>query len=107
MSWKNRVIKYATVFVVFILILNPETFHLALFIDAAGLEILLLLFQIHIIAIGTEIYKRILKSLDLLSHPGYWEFRIYQLSVFSMSKEAIMMHVLVFSAIISFVVNVI
>ena len=49
MSWKNRLWKYATALVVVLLFLNPEMAQLALFIDAAGLELFLLLIEIQVI----------------------------------------------------------
>ncbi len=51
MDLKNKAWKYATVFVVALIILNPEAINLALFIDAIGLDIFLMLFEIQVISI--------------------------------------------------------
>ena len=48
---KNKAWKYATAFVVVLIMLNPEMIELAIFIDAVGLDMFLLLFEIQILAI--------------------------------------------------------
>lgn len=50
-KWKNKIWKYVTVLVVLLIIFNPETIELALFIDAVGLEMFLMLLEIQVIAI--------------------------------------------------------
>jgi len=88
-------------------ILNPETYQFALFIDAVGLEILLLLIEIQIVVIATDIYNQTIKPLALLLQPSYWKLRAYQLSTFSIIKEAAFMQVFVFSSAIGIVLNII
>jgi hypothetical protein len=46
MNWKKKLWKYATGIVVVLLVLNPEMLGLALFIDAFGLEMLVILIEI-------------------------------------------------------------
>lgn len=48
---KSKILKYFGLFVVFFLLLNPETLHLAVLVDGVGLEIILLLIEIQLIAI--------------------------------------------------------
>jgi len=52
MKWKNNTWRYATAFVVTLILLNPEMADLALFIDAAGLDLILLLLEVQILAIS-------------------------------------------------------
>ena len=51
MNWKNKIWKYLTAFVVLLIILNPELAQLALFIDAIGLEMFLMLLEVQFLAI--------------------------------------------------------
>ncbi len=60
--WKNKAWKYATVFVVVLLILNPEMVYLALFIDAIGLEMFFMLLKAQVI-VALGLYYARLKSL--------------------------------------------
>jgi hypothetical protein len=48
MKFKTAIWKALTLFVVLLLILNPETIALALFIDTIGLEIFILLIELQI-----------------------------------------------------------
>lgn len=53
MRWKHNTWKYATLLVVMVVALNPEMIELALFIDAVGLEIFILLLEVQlIVALG-------------------------------------------------------
>jgi len=91
-------IKCLTVLIVLVLALNPETFPLALFIDAAGIEIVLLLFQLQIIAMGIDIKNKGAKAFDSLLASSKLNFGTPQQFTFSILPEAILMHVLVISA---------
>jgi len=51
MNWKNKIWKYLTAFVVLLIILNPEMIQLALFIDAVGLEMFLMLLEVQFLAL--------------------------------------------------------
>lgn len=51
MNWKNKFWKYATTIVIIFIVLNPEMIELALFIDAIGLEMFLMLLEIQALTI--------------------------------------------------------
>jgi hypothetical protein len=51
MKFKTAIWNTLTLFVVFLLILNPETISLALFIDIIGLDIFLLLIELQVISL--------------------------------------------------------
>ncbi len=48
---KSKIWKYATVLVVILIIFNPEMSELAIFVDAVGLEVFLMLLEIQLLAI--------------------------------------------------------
>ena len=50
MNFKDKVWKYATAIVVILIVFNPEMIELALFIDAVGLEMFLMLIEIQLLA---------------------------------------------------------
>lgn len=52
-NWKNKAWKYATTLIVVLIIFNPEMAELAVFIDAIGLEIFLMLLEVQVlVALG-------------------------------------------------------
>ena len=116
MKLKQRVWKYATIFVVALVILNPEMIELALFIDAIGLEIFLMLFKVQIIAIfGALLNNKIKPSLTYLKH--FIENHLFGIPwkmvkedskylVYAAPSPATFMHILVFSAAIGIAFNV-
>lgn len=55
--------KIAAFVVVVLLLLNPETIPLALFIDAVGIETLLLLLQIQLLGVGAVVFHQLLKPI--------------------------------------------
>jgi len=61
MNLRDKIIKLMTAVIVIVLLLNPETMQMALFIDAVGLDILFLLFEVQLLAIGIAVYHRTLK----------------------------------------------
>ncbi|MCU7920830.1 MAG: hypothetical protein KZQ95_21105 [Candidatus Thiodiazotropha sp. (ex Epidulcina cf. delphinae)] len=61
MKFKDKVWKYATVMVVLLVILNPEMAELALFIDAIGLEMFLMLLEVQIVAIFSVFFSSKIK----------------------------------------------
>ena len=63
MNWKKKTWKYATAFLVIMLAFNPGTVELALFIDAIGLDMLLLLFEVQIVAIIIFIFEISIKPM--------------------------------------------
>ena len=50
-NWPRHFWKYATAVVVALSILNPEMVQLALFVDAVGLEVLLMLIEVQVLAV--------------------------------------------------------
>ena len=50
-NFRRRLWKVLTLFAVMLLALNPEMFQLALFVDAVGLDLLILLFELQALAI--------------------------------------------------------
>lgn len=63
MSFKDKAWKYATVIVVLFIILNPEMAELALFIDAIGLEMFLMLVEVQIVAIFGVFFRTKIKPV--------------------------------------------
>ena len=63
MNWKDKVWKYATFFVVVLIIFNPEMVELALFIDAVGLEMFLMLLEIQVLAILGAFFRTRIKPI--------------------------------------------
>ena len=57
MNLKNRAWKFATALLVFLIILNPELFQLALFIDAIGLELFLMLLEVQVVALFGTLFS--------------------------------------------------
>lgn len=115
MNWENNTRKYVTAFVVLLLVLNPETAQLAFFIDAVGLEMILLLFEIQLLAIGIFLYGRTIKPLltwvGITLHP-LWQTgsnikRNPKTLVLMVPSQAAVMHMLVLSAGIAVACNTI
>ncbi|MBT2988356.1 MAG: hypothetical protein AB2531_03345 [Candidatus Thiodiazotropha sp.] len=62
MKFKEKVWKYATVIVVLLVLLNPEMAELALFIDAVGLEMFLMLLEVQIVVMFSLFFNTTIKS---------------------------------------------
>ena len=62
MNFKNKVWKYLTALLVLLIILNPELAQLALFIDAIGLEMFLMLLEVQLIAFLGVVFNSKIKS---------------------------------------------
>jgi hypothetical protein len=107
---KNKAWKYATAFVVALIIPNPEAINLALLIDSIGLEIFLIMIEIQMISvIGILLRNRIMPTLYYL-----WrlvENLIYVTSwkqikeepaylIYVAPSQAILMHTLVILAVV-------
>jgi hypothetical protein len=58
--------KYATLFVVALIVLNPEIAELALFIDAIGLEMFLVLLEVQLVTIFSVLFRNKIKSFIVL-----------------------------------------
>jgi hypothetical protein len=108
---KDKAWKYATVVVVVLIILNPEMIELALFIDAVGLEMLLILFEVQVLMIiGALLNNKIIPTISSLKL--FLEKRLLtdclirfkegtECLTMSVPSEAALMHLLVVSAVIS------
>ncbi len=115
-NWKNRVWKYATAFVVVLIILNPEMAELALFIDAIGLEMFFMLLEVQVIAIAGAFLQTRIKPIFIHAKQVYLKFfntTVWNNAkagiegmIFTVSGPAILMNLLVVSAAIGIVVNV-
>ena len=114
-NWKTRAWKYATVLIVTLVILNPEMAGLALFIDAVGLDLFIMLLQIQVLAIvGTFFNTKIKPTLTLLVN--FYIRHCPNVAWAQIKKEpknimllapgpASLMYILVFLAITSIVFN--
>ncbi|MCG7871686.1 MAG: hypothetical protein N0C88_12835 [Candidatus Thiodiazotropha lotti] len=101
MKIKPTIWKVLTLFVVVFLILNPETVGLAVFIDAVGLEIFMLMIELQIAALFGFFFHNSIK-------PALSDIRRFRLSsqFFHASSfaPAAMMHLLVFSSSLPLVI---
>ncbi len=99
MNWKNKIWKFATVLVVVVILFNPEMANLALFVDAVGLEMFLLLLQIQaLVMLGLFLNTKIRPVfIYIKNEPG----RLMLL----VPSQATLMHSLVFSAAIGFALS--
>jgi hypothetical protein len=113
---KDKAWKYATAAVVVLIILNPEMIELALFIDAIGLEMFLMLFEVQVLMImGALLNNNIKPAISSLKHfikkhllfDYTRKFKAGTESlIMSTPSEAALMHLLVVSVIISGVLGV-
>lgn len=106
MSLKNNVWKYATLFVVLMILLNPEYAELAIFIDSVGLNVFLVLIEVQLITVFGIFHKsllnpayRYLKQLFMLLSTKFG-----RLNIRSVMTPAVAMNVLVISAMLEFIV---
>ncbi|MCU7844865.1 MAG: hypothetical protein KZQ93_13610 [Candidatus Thiodiazotropha sp. (ex Monitilora ramsayi)] len=117
MDWKARIWKYATMLVVILIVLNPEMAELALFIDAVGLEIFLMLVEIQVIVFFSLLYHNRIK-LFLIVLQRIWKNHNPDLSwnnlmagperlIIAGQSQAILMYMLVSSAAIGIALNVV
>jgi hypothetical protein len=110
---KNKAWRYVTALVVVLIILNPEMAELALFVDAIGLDIFLMLFEVQVVAlIGVLFNNRIRPILifvkRIITHYSLavtWKKFTLKSGCLGLSLQgpAILMHVLVFSSLLSIV----
>ncbi|MCG7965089.1 MAG: hypothetical protein JAY63_00690 [Candidatus Thiodiazotropha taylori] len=95
MKIKPAIWKFLTLFVFALLILNPETVGLALFVDAVGLEIFVLMVELQIVALFVVFFHNKIK-------PAFFYIRRIRLSsrfFYSSSlAPATVMHLLVLSS---------
>lgn len=109
MNLRNRAWRYATVFVVVLIVLNPEMIELAIFIDAVGLELFLMLFEVQVLAImGAFLSNRVKPVVSGIMHILRGASLPRSLKkikegagclIVSVSIESALMHLLVISAV--------
>ncbi|MCU7810413.1 MAG: hypothetical protein KZQ77_04145 [Candidatus Thiodiazotropha sp. (ex Notomyrtea botanica)] len=115
MNVKDRIWKYATTIVVLLIILNPEMVELALFIDAVGLEIFLMLLEIQVVMLVSMFFNTRIRPI-LIALQRIWSRYFQRFSwnnvtskprslLLAGQSQAILMHVLVVSAAIGIVLN--
>jgi hypothetical protein len=100
--------KYATAFVVVLMVLNPEIADLALFIDAIGLEMFLMLLEIQLATVLSILFRNKLKPAIAVVRRVFtrcfprclWRSLLQypQCLLMEVPGQATLMHVLVFSA---------
>ena len=115
MSWKDKVWRYVTVLIVLLIMLNPEMAEFALFVDAIGIEMFLMLVEVQVISIlALFLNTRIKPSFAYIQR--LWTKHFPGPSWNSLMKEpgcllwvlpgpATLMHVLVVSAVIFMAIN--
>jgi hypothetical protein len=114
MKWKNKLFRYALSVFVVLLFLNPETVQFAIFLDAVGLDIFLMLLEVQILAIlGTVLFNYIdpIRSYffviyrRITQRSGSRFQEQPQVLLLFVPCQATVMHMLVFSAVIASVIN--
>ena len=115
MNWKDKIWKYATTFVVVLIILNPEMMELALFIDVIGLEMFFMLLEVQVIAIAGAFLQTRIKPLFILVKQAclkrfnatLWSNATTGVKdvIVTVLGPVILMHLLVVSAAIGIAVN--
>jgi hypothetical protein len=93
---RRKLYKYITLFVIILLALNPEAFQLAVFIDAVGIEVLFMLFEVQLISIVRVYYDKAMNIIVLPLHRSYVRFREFETLTFSTVYQATAMTSLVF-----------
>ncbi|MCU7797604.1 MAG: hypothetical protein KZQ73_07585 [Candidatus Thiodiazotropha sp. (ex Semelilucina semeliformis)] len=115
MNGKDRIWKYATTIVVVLIILNPEMLELALFIDAVGLEIFLMLLEIQVVLLVSMLFNTRIRPI-IIALQRIWSRHFQRFSwnivtskprylLLAGQSQAILMHILVVSAAIGVVLN--
>ncbi len=80
---KSKIWKYATVLVVILIIFNPEMSELAIFVDAVGLEVFLMLLEIQLLAILSVFFNS--KIVPIYTYLKY----LYSRYIISLSWQQI------------------
>ncbi|MCG7945957.1 MAG: hypothetical protein N0C84_06380 [Candidatus Thiodiazotropha taylori] len=95
MKIKPAIWKFLTLFVFALLILNPETVGLALFVDAVGLDIFVLMVELQIVALfGVFFYNKIKPAFSYIRRIRLSSRFFYSSSL----APATVMHLLVLSS---------
>jgi hypothetical protein len=67
-NWKRKLWKYATVTVAVLFALNPEAVSFALFIDAIGLETIVMLLEMQFLAVVSAFFDKIRTIFAYVGH---------------------------------------
>lgn len=110
---KRKTIQVLTALIVMFLVLNPETIHMALFIDTVGLDLLLMLFEVQIVYLAILIYSITFKpfvtrvSLWLKPRSENLSFLRKEANawVLAFPDAATIMHLLVLTAALGYTVH--
>jgi len=109
---KNKTWNYLTAIVVLLILLNPEMWTLALFIDAVGLEVFMMLLQIQVLAIFFSFVRLGIRPISNLVR----RLRGRKMGVFvgdnryrllAITNQATIMHLLVLSSAVGITYNTI
>jgi hypothetical protein len=109
MNWKRGYWGYSTAIIVALIAFNPEMIHLATFIDAVGLELVILLIEVQVIAIFWNYLIGPLKRLvAIFSLKSLFEMNGGQprILTFMSSIPATLMHVLVLTMVLGLIFNI-
>ena len=89
MNLKDKIWKYATMVVVLLVMLNPEMIQFALFVDAVGLEMLLMLLEVQVLTVMAMLFNGQIKAVfgrlkKYIEDTGDFEYasRISELNLF-------------------------
>jgi len=109
---KDKAWNYLTAIVVLLILLNPEMWTLALFIDAVGLEVFMMLLQIQVLAIffsfvrlGIKPILNVVRRLRTSKMGAFVCNNRYRL--LAITNQATIMHLLVFSSAVGITYNII
>ena len=60
---KSKIVTFISIVLITFLMLNPETIHIALLIDGAGLEVILILMHLQLVAVFGYVLKKYIRPL--------------------------------------------
>jgi len=115
MNLKGRCWKYATAIVVIFILLNPETTHFALFLDAVCLDVFIMLLEVQILAVIGAVFSNYIKpfqaclKLIYLRHAQAFSWvnltKLPRTPALVAPSQSTVMYMLVFSAAIDILLN--
>jgi len=110
---KSKLIAFLSVVLITLLMLNPETVHIALLIDGVGLEVIFILMQLQLVAVYGYVLKKYIRPLlKIISgfrpysfYIPHWSSILKQPSLvgFALPSVAAGMSLLVLSCMLSFI----
>lgn len=115
MTWKRKYWAYITAIIVVFIAFNPEMMQLALFVDAVGLELFLLLLEVQLLVVAGAFFNKYVRpTLTCLVNAG-WNYFLGvpwatvkekpEVLFLVVPSQAALMQLLVFSAAINIAVN--